>query len=260
MRGCALISKNYFTLVVANYPKAKSVQVDAVLFDLFNTLLLISDEETWYERCLRNMHTFLRRNGVEVSYDEFHRAYFDVRDFFYSESRESLEEPHFNVRVVQTLERLHYSFNVSDVVISGATSAFADEFMNSVCVEKDTAHVLQELRKKYKIGLISNFGIPECAHELLETFGLKGIFDVIVISAEINQRKPSPKIFKYALQKLGVLASRAVFVGDMLDLDVKGAQTVGMKTLLIRREPGERVESVTPDMVIDNLADLLRIL
>jgi putative hydrolase of the HAD superfamily len=236
------------------------VQVDAVLFDLFNTLLLTSDEETWYERCLRNMHAFLARNGVEVSYDEFHRVYFDVRDLFYSESCESLEEPHFNARVVRTLERLHCSFDVSDVMIGGATSAFADEFMKSVCVEKDAAHVLQELHKKYKLGLVSNFGIPECAHELLETFGLKRIFDVIVISAEINQRKPSPKIFRYALQKLGVLASRAVFVGDMLDLDVKGAQMVGMKTLLIRREPAERVEDVKPDMVIDNLADLLRIL
>jgi putative hydrolase of the HAD superfamily len=55
---------------------------------------------------------------------------------------------------------------------------------------------------------------------LLETCGLKEYFDLIVTSAEVNQRKPNPKIFKKALQKLGVDASRAVFVGDMVTLDV----------------------------------------
>lgn len=75
---------------------------------------------------------------------------------------------------------------------------------------------------------------------LLETCGLKEYFDLIVTSAEVNQRKPNPKIFKKALQKLGVDASRAVFVGDMVTLDVIGPQNVRMKTVLIQERISQR--------------------
>jgi HAD superfamily hydrolase (TIGR01509 family) len=191
------------------------MQVDAVFFDLFDTLLLLEDVEAYYEPCLRKMYQFLAKKGVNVSFDDFRRVHFDIRDKFYSESRESLEEPHFNVRVAQTLQKLGYNFRVSDTAVTGATMNFADEFMRHVQLDKDAVCVLQELHQKYKIGLISNFGILECGRKLLEMFGLKEHFDIIVISAEVNQRKPSPKIFKNALQRLGVDASRAVFVGDM---------------------------------------------
>jgi len=236
------------------------MQVDAVFFDLFDTLLLLEDVEAYYEPCLKKMHGFLVKKGVDVSFDEFQRAYFDIRDRFYSESRESLEEPHFNVRVAQTLEKLGYNFKVTDVTVAGATMSFADEFAHHVHLDKDALCVLQKLRKKYKLGLISNFGIPECARKLLDTFGLKEYFDLIVISAEVNQRKPSPKIFKNALHRLGVDASRAVFVGDMVDLDVAGPQSVGMKTILIKRRPGGEDIAAKPDMKVESLVELLKAL
>ncbi|MGA2767261.1 MAG: hypothetical protein ABSF24_02965 [Candidatus Bathyarchaeia archaeon] len=90
---------------------------------------------------------FLTKKGVNVSFDDFQRVYFDIRDRFYAESRESLEEPHFNVRVPQTLEKLGYDFRVSDAVVSGATMSFADEFIRQVQLDKDAGYVLQKLRQ-----------------------------------------------------------------------------------------------------------------
>jgi HAD superfamily hydrolase (TIGR01509 family) len=236
------------------------MRVDAVFFDLFGTLLLLEDVEAYYEPCLRKMHRFLVKKGINVSYDDFRHAYFDIRDRFYSESRESLEEPHFNVRVAQTLEKLGCNFKVSDTAVAGATMSFADEFIRHVQLDKDAVYVLQKLHQKYKLGLVSNFGIPECGRKLLKMFGLKRYFDFIVISAEVNQRKPSPKIFKNALQRLGVDASRAVFVGDMVDLDVIGPQSVGMKTVLIKRRSSGEDTAAKPDRVIKNLTELLQVL
>jgi HAD superfamily hydrolase (TIGR01549 family) len=236
------------------------MRVNAVLFDLFDTLLLLKDAESYYEPCLRKMHKFLIKKGINVPYHHFQRVYFDVRDRFYSESRKSLEEPHFNVRIVQTLKKLGYNLRVSDATVAGATMTFADEFMHHVKLDKDATHVLQKLHRKYKLGLISNFGIPECGRKLLDTFGLKKYFDFIVISAEVNQRKPSPKIFRNALQRLGVDASRAVFVGDMVDLDVIGPQSVGMKTILIKRRPSRGNTAAKPDIIIKSLTELLKAL
>ena len=234
--------------------------VEAVLFDLFDTLLLLESDDVYYEPCLRKMHTFLAKNGVDVPFDIFNHTYFAVRDKFYSESRESLEEPHFNVRVSQTLHKLGYCFDVSDPVVVGATLAFAEEFTRYVRLDNDAIGVLQKLRGRYKLGLVSNFGIPECGKELLERFGLKEYLDVVVISGEVNRRKPSPEIFEKALRALRVPASKAVFVGDMIELDVKGPKSVGIRAILIERRPMGKDVSVKPVEVIKNLAELPAIL
>ena len=104
------------------------VQVKAVLFDLFDTLLLVEGGEVWYKPALRKLHKFLVSNGVRVAFEGFSRVYFEVRDGLYAESEKNLEEPHFNVRVSETLKRLGYDFDASDPLVAGATKVFADEF------------------------------------------------------------------------------------------------------------------------------------
>jgi len=235
------------------------MQVDAVLFDLFDTLLPIDGGEASYTPCLRKLHEFLAKSGIDVSFDEFRRVYFEVRDRLYAEAEKSLEEPHFNVRVSRVLQQLRHSFDVSSPIVVGGTTVFADEFMHYVSLDDDALEVLRKLREKCRLGLVSNFAIPECALKLLDKFGLTEFFDVVLVSGEINKRKPSPEIFERALKALDVEASRAVFVGDMLGLDVKGAKNVGMKAVLIERRPLGEILDVKPDRVIKNLRELLLI-
>jgi len=233
------------------------MRVEAVLFDLFDTLLLLEKQEAYYPPSLRKLYEFLLKNGISGSFEDFKRVYFEVRDKLYSESRESLEEPHFNLRISQTLQKLGYDFDFSDPIVVGATEAFANEFTRYVSLDTDAPYVLQKLHRKYKLGLISNFAIPECGWKLLEKFGLRRFFDVVIISGEINRRKPSAEVFEKALEALGVKASEAVFVGDMLDLDVAGPKKVGMKTVLINRRSLEENSDVKPDRVITHLSELL---
>ena len=236
------------------------MQVKAVLFDLFDTLLLLEKDQAFYVPSLRKLHEFLVKNGIRVSFEDFRRVYFEVRDELYTEVKESLEEPHFNVRVSRTLRRLGYNFDVSHPVVVGATGAFADEFMRYVRLDADALDVLRKLHEKYKLGLVSNFAIPECARRLLDKFSLREFFDVVLVSGEINKRKPSPEIFERALEILGVDASRAVFVGDMPGLDVKGAKNAGIMAVLIERRPMERSVDVKPERVIRSLRELLFVL
>lgn len=58
---------------------------------------------------------------------------------------------------------------------------------------------------------------------------------------------------------LDVKASEAIFIGDMLDLDVQGPQNVGMKTIFIQRQPIDDL-FVQPDHIITRLVDVLDIL
>lgn len=236
------------------------MRVKAVLFDLFNTLVLLESSEVFYTPCLRKLYEFLVKKGVSFSFEDFERVYFEVRDRVYAEAEKSLEEPHFNVRVSRVLKQFGYDFDVSSPIVVGATKAFSDEFMRYVHLDEDTLDVLQKLREEYRLGLISNFAIHECVQKLLKKFGLKEFFDVILVSAEVNKRKPSPEIFERALKALGVEASEAVFVGDMPSLDVKGAKNVGIKAILIERKPLERILDVKPDRIVRSLKELLVVL
>jgi putative hydrolase of the HAD superfamily len=236
------------------------MHVEAVLFDLFDTLLLLESGEVYYTPSLKKLYEFLTRNGVRVDFEDFKRVYFEIRDRFYLESRQTLEEPHFNVRVSQTLQRFGYNLDVCDPIVTGATMAFADEFIRYVHLDNEAIKVLQTLKGKYKLGVVSNFAIPECGLKLLSKFGLKGFFDAVVISGEVNRRKPSAEIFEKALKALNVDASQTIFVGDMLDLDIKGPKNVGMKTVLIQRRPLEAVSDANPDWIIKRLDELLPLL
>ena len=149
-----------------------------------------------------------------------------------------------------------YGHGFADPVAAGATKAFAEEFTHCVSLDTNAVNVLQKLHDRYKLGIVSNFSIPECGRDLLERFGLREYFDVVVISGEINQRKPSPKIFRRALKSLGVAPSKTVFVGDTPDLDVKGPKSVGIKTVLIKRKPLRADVDVKPDSVIESLIEL----
>ena len=101
---------------------------------------------------------------------------------------------------------------------------------------------------------------------------MNGFFDAVVISGAINKRKPSPEIYERALSTLGIEADRAVFVGDTLGIDIRGAKTVGLKAVLIERHQPpqdslslsyklpEAHEKVLPDLVIKGLRELLDLL
>ena len=72
--------------------------------------------------------------------------------------------------------------------------------------------------------------------------------------------KPSAEFFGSALKLLGADPARTVVVGDDLDVDVGGAQALGMRGALVRtgkfREEDFARSAVRPDAVIDSLADL----
>jgi len=236
---------------------ARHVEIQAVLFDLFDTLLLIKKDKDLYALCLMKLHEFLVSKGIRVSFDAFKHAYFEVVDGLYAEVKESLEEPHFDVRVSRVLQRIGYDFDVSNPMVAEGTRIFAHEFMQYVHLDDEALGVLEKLRGKYKLGLISNFAIPECVWTLLDKFGLTEFFDVILISAEINKRKPSPEVFKKALKTLNVDASRAVFVGDSPNVDIKGAKNAGIRAILVKKQAIERITDLKPNRIMSILRGML---
>ena len=191
-----------------------------------------------------------------MPFDKFNAVYIEVRDALYAKADLNWEEPHFNVRVAETLQKLGFNYDVSSPLVAAATNEFCEEFMKFVSIDKEAEAVLKQIHGKYKLGIISNFAIPECVVKLLKDNKIYELFEVVVVSGAVNKRKPHPEIFQTTLKMMGVSASEAVFVGDTIDADVEGPKAVGMKVVYIERRMQKESEKFCPDQIIKSLREL----
>ena len=84
--------------------------------------------------------------------------------------------------------------------------------------------VLQRLRASgLALGVVSNWDVG--LHEHLSNLGLR--FDAVVTSAESGARKPDPRIFTLALERLRVTPERVLHVGDDA-IDEQTAKAAGV--------------------------------
>ena len=81
-----------------------------------------------------------------------------------------------------------------------------------------------------------------------------------VFSSEVGVRKPDPRIFRRALDALGVEPENALFVGDRLYEDVLGAARAGMRTVqALWFRADEHPEGGEPDFQAFTQMDVLNI-
>ena len=244
--------------------------IKVILFDMFDTLMLIEKDHEFYQPALQRAHRYLQNHGVKVAFERFQSVYIEERDKLYAQADAKLEEPHFNLRFAKTLQKLGYNYGDQDPVVAAATCEFGEEFSKYVKVDKNAAATLEALSGKFRLGLVSNFAIPECraanqfwmrfaipecVYKLLKAAGIYRYFDVLVVSGAVNKRKPHPQIFQAALEPLGVEAAEAVFVGDTVDADVEGPKAVGMHAIYIERRT-QKIEKSLPDKTIKALSEL----
>jgi putative hydrolase of the HAD superfamily len=115
--------------------------------------------------------------------------------------------------------------------------------VSKIYVYRDVKPTLVKLKKMgLKLGLITD-GYENDLEKMLPKAGLKRFFDVCVCGDTVGKRKPNPQVFRYALNKLNIQASEAIFVGDRLDTDYVGAKKAGMIPVLIRREENSKQET-----------------
>jgi putative hydrolase of the HAD superfamily len=153
-------------------------------------------------------------------------------------------------------------FDLPDDTIEHIVHLDHSAWSNSLRVEPDIVQILERLDSDgYPMGLVSNVSLrPDLMRQDIERLGLGRFLKATVFSSEVGWRKPDPRIFRTALERLGTEPAETVFVGDRLYDDVSGAQAVGMRAVLTRQFRAEEDPIVTPDAVIDHLRELPRVL
>jgi FMN hydrolase / 5-amino-6-(5-phospho-D-ribitylamino)uracil phosphatase len=95
---------------------------------------------------------------------------------------------------------------------------------------EDVLPALTELRRKYKLGLLSN------GNSYPERCGLGGVFQYIVFSQDCGYEKPDPRFFQTAVTMSGFIKEELLHVGDSLENDVIGANNAGIKSIWLNRD------------------------
>jgi HAD superfamily hydrolase (TIGR01549 family) len=115
--------------------------------------------------------------------------------------------------------------------------------------------VLSELKKKYKLIMISNtdnFSVEP----VLQKFDFSKYFDKILLSYEQGSLKTDGKMLEHALSEMGIPKEDVIVVGDSLESDIMPAERAGMKAVLVDRK--ERRTEIS--LRIKNLEELSLIL
>ena len=125
-------------------------------------------------------------------------------------------------------------------------------------IEPDLHQTLTRLKQmQLKLGILSNTFIS--ASSLEKHLGQLGILDFFAIklySYEFDFRKPDPRIFEAAAQRVGHNFSNIVFVGDRIDKDIIPAIKLGMHVVMKTAYTNEGKQTPAGVWKIDHLSEL----
>ena len=230
----------------------------AVLFDIYGTLIDIKTNEH-RDDTFEALSRFLEYRRVFIPGRELKELYFDHINQQIARSREQ----HPEVDVARAFGHvLRERGRTSDRYLSMVIT----QLYRSLCCERmqlydDTFWTLNEFRKKYRLGIVTDAQRLFCKPEL-RTLRLENFFDALAISSDYGFRKPDPRLFHIALAVLDVPAAEAAYIGNKYETDVVGAKQAGLAATGLIRQTEEEKRSYgdahTPDFVAEDLRGALQ--
>jgi putative hydrolase of the HAD superfamily len=227
----------------------------AVLFDLFDTLVRFDRERMpavqIHGKAVRtsagHLHALLSVHAPRIGLEQCYEAL--LASWKEAERLRALDH-----REVPARDRFAYFFQRlgldAAALPPGLTQALIDAHRGALGRAADfPAHhgpLLRTLAARYRLAVVSNFDYTPTALDILGRAGVAELFGTIVVSDAIGWRKPRREIFDAALGGLGVRPEEALFVGDRADMDVLGAQRIGMDAAWINRDAEPLPAGVAP--------------
>ena len=203
--------------------------LEAVLFDWGDTLMQFAYSPELVSAGHRAGLAAIGRDGLpdEDALTEHFREHYEPF-FWVPGTVEEIEYPELVRRLLADFE-----VTIDDDELRRYLEAEHSAWDPARVLGAHTHALLESLRSRgLKLGLVSNAFDPGwLLHRDLEQMGLAQRLDFSVFSSEVGTRKPHPAIFERALEALGVEPENALFVGDRLFEDIRGAGELGMTTV-----------------------------
>ena len=210
-------------------------RIEGILFDLGDTILDFGPINTLglFAQGARLAYRYLQRLGQPVPpFREYHRRQLRAVRFHYLLSRVRRRE--FNSLDVLGRQGEKMGHRLTAAQRLEVAWSYYWPLGRCATVEAGAAAMLADFRDRgLKLALVSNTFVPGGVLDRhLRMLGLLEYFPQRIYSCDVQYRKPDRRIFQLALERTGVSASRAIFVGDSLVADIRGARRAGMVTVL----------------------------
>ena len=203
--------------------------IKAVGFDLFNTLITV-DSSARHES-MRRLTESLKVVGLPADRDAFSRAHREAVIRYLEATRVDGRETHNRFWISAALNTLGYEVLPDDPRIAPVVDAYFSAYIEASRLIPGTKEMLELLKRRYRLGLLSNFTHTPAATAVISRHALSPYFEVILISGEVGYRKPHPLVFQLLVDRLGVARQEIAFVGDDTEADIEGAQMAGLRPI-----------------------------
>ena len=227
-------------------------EINNIFFDLDHTLWDFdkNSDLTFYK--------ILEKNEINIDVAKFLKNYHPINRKYwemYRENKVSKADLRF-YRLYDTFNKLNYKIN--DDLIHQLAIDYIEHLSDSNHLIPDTLIVLNSLKSKYKMHIITN-GFKEVQKRKLQKSDLIQYFETVTISEDVGVKKPHKLIFDQALKAANANIENSVMIGDNFNADILGALGVGMKAIYydFHKTNHEERENVT---IVKNLKEIIKIL
>ncbi len=157
-------------------------------------------------------------------------------------------------------ERVLAAHGINDpALIEQARERFAEDLYRGLRLFDETLDVVAAVAEVAAVGLVTN-GPTAIQRPKIDLLEIESLFPVIVVSEEAGVWKPDPGIFEIALERSGVAATDAIYVGDSAEHDIPGAHAAGLRAVWVNRLGIDWPGGGVPDAEIRDLYQLLPLL
>ncbi|MFH1222083.1 MAG: HAD-IA family hydrolase [Candidatus Micrarchaeota archaeon] len=224
------------------------LMLNAVLFDLDNTLI---DFLTFKKETAKAAAKAMVAQGLPAKEVEVYGKIFSVYDSKGIEYQKTFSD---------VVKQYNLELNLAEKIQQAGILAYLRkkfEVLKPYPMVRPTLHKLRE--RGLRLGIVTDAPRNKSWQRLVLT-GLENEFDVVVTHNDTMDEKPSPSPFFLALQKLQLLPTTCLFVGDNPGRDIKGAKEVGMKTCLAKYGLWSKATEPKADYEIEKFEDLLKVI
>jgi len=228
----------------------------AILFDFGGTL--DTNGIHWSEK----FRTAYDEANLKIKLEDFNEAYVKAEPQMYVEVKR--DNDFFTTISKQAYLQLSYleknkNYSFPGTAVESSKNITEKCYRDVLGVIKTVKELLTDLKKDFKLGIVSNFyGNLEAA---LNGLGISEYFDVLVDSTLVGITKPDPEIFKLAIEKLNVLPNKTVVIGDSYERDIKPAKMLNCKTIWLDVSSWTKPnETNSADFVVKDIVEIKRII
>ena len=210
--------------------------VKGVFFDLYGTLLVPNNIKKAWKNWFNTFYKLMGNFGLRIKYNNFA----NLCNEFFTKVKTEDKDKHLSIyesKIKKFALELNIELKLSEIREIQQKTIFA--WHKYIEIDSETIPLLEAIKSKKSIALITNFDHPANIYSILSKYNLTKYFKFVAISGELGFEKPNPKIFHVTLEKVGLNHADVIFIGDTNE-DIEGALNAGIKPILIQRQSFKR--------------------